>query len=165
MGRASGLPLARTSRSRTDGQRSLCLKTLNPLTLRAIHRATCLRRLFRFQGAILTNACAVGYAVAAAGKPQASARPYASSASQIKVPEGCGSHTRVPEPRTLQRANDYLAFSIPTRRAWRKKLMHQSDGIAPVPSWLWQRIVKLMPRHEEAYLEHCRQYIASTKNY
>jgi uncharacterized protein (DUF2252 family) len=54
-------------------------------------------------------------------------------------------------------------MDISARKAWRKKLMHESRALAPVPSWLWESILTLMPKHEEAYLKHCHKYIASTE--
>jgi uncharacterized protein (DUF2252 family) len=42
------------------------------------------------------------------------------------------------------------------RRAWVKELTtcHPSDLAAP--SWLWTAVLRLLVRHEEAYLTHCR---------
>ena len=40
------------------------------------------------------------------------------------------------------------------RAAWSRELASRGDR---VPSWLWDPVVKLLVRHEGAYLEHCRQ--------
>lgn len=45
-----------------------------------------------------------------------------------------------------------------TRAAWRKTLMRSHRGSVSAPSWLWSSVVRQLVHHEEAYLEHCRQY-------
>lgn len=44
------------------------------------------------------------------------------------------------------------------RAAWAEELRTTSFGNLDAPPWLWRSVVKLMGRHEAAYLEHCRRY-------
>jgi uncharacterized protein (DUF2252 family) len=44
------------------------------------------------------------------------------------------------------------------RAAWAGQLRATSFGNLDAPPWLWRSVVKLMGRHEAAYLEHCRRY-------
>ena len=66
------------------------------------------------------------------------------------------------------RAAHYLAFVLgrahaaqmdgATRKRWAGDLRDASFGSLDAPPWLWRSVVKLMGRHEAAYLEHCRLY-------
>jgi uncharacterized protein (DUF2252 family) len=61
----------------------------------------------------------------------------------------------------------YLAFVVgrahgrqmtrDVRLSWKRDLQARSSNLE-APSWLWQSVVGLMARHEQAYLEHCRRY-------
>jgi uncharacterized protein (DUF2252 family) len=65
-------------------------------------------------------------------------------------------------------AAKYLAFVVgraharqmsrDTRQIWRHELNLRHPKTLEAPNWLWTTVVKLMSRHEEAYLEHCRRY-------
>jgi uncharacterized protein (DUF2252 family) len=67
----------------------------------------------------------------------------------------------------------YLAFVVgrahaqqmdaKTRKKWREVLDRSRLKKLDAPSWLWKSVVELVARHEEAYLEHCRQYALHTK--
>jgi uncharacterized protein (DUF2252 family) len=66
------------------------------------------------------------------------------------------------------RAAHYLAYVVgrahaaqlddADRIAWAGTLRSASFGDLDAPPWLWRSVVKLMGRHEAAYLEHCRRY-------
>jgi len=71
------------------------------------------------------------------------------------------------------RAAHYLAYVLgrahaaqmngSERKAWAQELRDPSFGSLDAPPWLWRSVVKLMGRHEAAYLEHCRLYAASPR--
>jgi len=41
---------------------------------------------------------------------------------------------------------------------WAQQLRGEAFGSLDAPPWLWRTVVKLMVRHEAAYLEHCRRF-------
>jgi uncharacterized protein (DUF2252 family) len=43
-----------------------------------------------------------------------------------------------------------------TRRAWCRELSGRRTATLEAPNWLWNSVVHLAARHEQAYLEHCR---------
>ena len=43
------------------------------------------------------------------------------------------------------------------RRAWMRELESRHPSDMAAPTWLWNTVVALLVRHEEAYLKHCRQ--------
>ena len=43
------------------------------------------------------------------------------------------------------------------RHAWNKELHGRHPPDLAAPTWLWNTVVDLLVRHEEAYLKHCRQ--------
>ncbi len=43
------------------------------------------------------------------------------------------------------------------RRTWREAMAARRTNI-DAPNWLWKAVVQLVGLHEEAYLEHCREY-------
>jgi uncharacterized protein (DUF2252 family) len=45
-----------------------------------------------------------------------------------------------------------------TRLIWRRDLSGRQGGDPDAPHWLWTSVVQLAARHEQGYLEHCRQY-------
>lgn len=51
-----------------------------------------------------------------------------------------------------------------SRGAWRKELDRDRTKSLDAPSWLWSSVVELLISHENAYLEHCRRYVAAGKN-
>ena len=69
------------------------------------------------------------------------------------------------------KAAHYLAFVVgkaharqmgdDDRRVWRAELDRSRSGNIDAPSWLWDSIVALAGRHEEAYLRHCHRYATS----
>lgn len=44
------------------------------------------------------------------------------------------------------------------RIEWARQLRGEAFGSLDAPPWLWRAVVKLMARHEGAYLEHCRRF-------
>jgi uncharacterized protein (DUF2252 family) len=44
------------------------------------------------------------------------------------------------------------------RIEWARQLRGEAFGSLDAPPWLWRTVVKLMARHEAAYLEHCRRF-------
>lgn len=44
------------------------------------------------------------------------------------------------------------------RGAWNRDLQGRGASDLAAPSWLWNTVVALLLRHEQAYLEHCRLY-------
>jgi len=44
------------------------------------------------------------------------------------------------------------------RIEWAQQLRGEAFGSLDAPPWLWRTVVKLMARHEAAYLEHCRRF-------
>lgn len=65
-------------------------------------------------------------------------------------------------------ASRYLAYVVgraharqmtsEERKSWHQALTSQTEGKLDAPSWLWRSVVVLAARHEEGYLEHCRQF-------
>jgi uncharacterized protein (DUF2252 family) len=45
-----------------------------------------------------------------------------------------------------------------SRQAWRRELDRHHPKTLDAPSWLWTTVVRLISKHEESYLEHCRRY-------
>ena len=45
-----------------------------------------------------------------------------------------------------------------SRSAWRIELKRHHPGSLDAPNWLWTSVVAMAGRHEEGYLEHCREY-------
>lgn len=45
-----------------------------------------------------------------------------------------------------------------TRHEWAGELGRWRLGALDAPHWLWSTVVRLLARHEEGYLEHCRRY-------
>jgi len=43
-----------------------------------------------------------------------------------------------------------------TRKAWIHELQRRHPADLAAPTWLWNTVVSLLVRHEEAYLKHCR---------
>jgi len=43
-----------------------------------------------------------------------------------------------------------------TRKAWMKELQSRHTADFAAPTWLWNTVLALLVRHEEAYLKHCR---------
>jgi uncharacterized protein (DUF2252 family) len=49
-----------------------------------------------------------------------------------------------------------------TRQAWRHELELHRPKSLDAPNWLWNTVIKLVSKHEEGYLEHCRRYALSS---
>lgn len=52
-------------------------------------------------------------------------------------------------------------MDVATRKKWQNELHRNRSKSLDAPSWLWSSVVKLIASHEEAYLEHCRKYVAA----
>ncbi len=48
------------------------------------------------------------------------------------------------------------------RKAWVKELSNRHSPDLAAPTWLWNTVLTLLVRHEEAYLKHCRLILSST---
>jgi uncharacterized protein (DUF2252 family) len=49
-----------------------------------------------------------------------------------------------------------------TRKTWLSELQRNRSKSLDAPSWLWTSVVDLLASHEKGYLEHCRQYAATS---
>lgn len=47
-------------------------------------------------------------------------------------------------------------MSPDTRKTWIKELTERHPPDLAAPTWLWNTVLELLVRHEEAYLKHCR---------
>lgn len=45
-----------------------------------------------------------------------------------------------------------------SRLTWRAEMVRSQRSNKAAPSWLWEAVVPLLMRHEEAYLRYCRHY-------
>lgn len=52
-----------------------------------------------------------------------------------------------------------------TGTAWHAELQKQHSKSLDAPSWLWSSVTALIAKHELAYLEHCRRFAATAKNF
>jgi uncharacterized protein (DUF2252 family) len=53
-------------------------------------------------------------------------------------------------------------MSIVDRKAWMQELSSRHPPDLAAPTWLWNTILMLLVRHEEAYLKHCRLVLSPT---
>ncbi len=52
-------------------------------------------------------------------------------------------------------------MSSDDRRVWKSELRARHSADLAAPTWLWNTVVHLLVRHEEAYLKHCRTTLRS----
>ncbi len=48
------------------------------------------------------------------------------------------------------------------RASWAREMGRGHSGDLDAPGWLWSSVVALAARHEQGYLEHCREYALTT---
>jgi uncharacterized protein (DUF2252 family) len=54
-------------------------------------------------------------------------------------------------------------MSVSDRKAWSRELSGRHPPDLAAPTWLWNTVLELLVRHEEAYLKHCRLVFPTAK--